>query len=189
VKVIESAGSSWAGVFERRLRITSTGSNNRPHSLRETSQLSLLSLFQREGYFATGSSRSATSRSRGLHPLFDRRLQRHVTPQWVLTVVSRGCATGTTAGPVCDTITRAALLSDKGGNVVVEAISQRLLAQSWHNAYGATAECSGLVSEFSLADVQKVRNSKGEFLIVTFNGVQLLKTYAVKEKHIKKLGL
>ena len=107
----------------------------------------------------------------------------------VLTVVSRGCATGTTAGPVCDTITRAALLSDKGGNVVVEAISQRPLAQSWHNAYGATAECSELVSEFSLADVQKVRNSKGEFLIVTFNGVQLLKTYAVKEKHIKKLGL
>ena len=107
----------------------------------------------------------------------------------VLTLVSRGCATGTTAGPVCDTITRAALLSDKGGNVVVEAVSQHPLAQSWHNAYGATAECSELVSQFSLSEVQKVRNSKGEFLIVTFNGAQLLKTYAVKEKYIKKLGL
>jgi hypothetical protein len=45
------------------------------------------------------------------------------------------------------------------------------------------------VSQFSLAEVQKVRNGKGEFLIATFNGTQLLKTYTVKEKHIKKLGL
>ena len=107
----------------------------------------------------------------------------------VLTVVSKGCANGTAAGPVCDTISRVALLSDKGGKVVVESVSQHPLSQSWQNGYGATAACSALVSQFSLADVQKVRNVKGEFLIATFNGAQLLKTYTVKEKHIKKLGL
>jgi hypothetical protein len=107
----------------------------------------------------------------------------------VLTVISKGCANGTSAGPVCDTISRVALLSDKGGKVVVESVSQHPLSQSWQNRYGATAACSALVSQFSLADVEKVRNGKGEFLIATFNGVQLLKTYTVKEKHIKKLGL
>jgi hypothetical protein len=44
------------------------------------------------------------------------------------------------------------------------------------------------VSQFSLADVQKVRNGKGEFLIATFNGTQLLKTYTVKEKQSRNLG-
>lgn len=107
----------------------------------------------------------------------------------VLTIVSKGCANGTAAGPVCDTISRVALLSDKGGSVVVEAIGQHPLTQSWQNGYGAQAVCSGLVSQFSLADVQKLRNGKGEFLIATFNGTQLLKTWTVKEKHIKKLGL
>lgn len=107
----------------------------------------------------------------------------------VLTIVSKGCANGTAAGPVCDTISRVALLSNKSGSVVVEAIGQHPLTQSWQNGYGATAACSALVSQFSLADVQKVRNGKGEFLIATFNGTQLLKTYTVKEKHIKKLGL
>jgi len=107
----------------------------------------------------------------------------------VVTIISKGCANGTAGGPVCDTISRVALLSDKGGRVVVESVSQHPLSQSWQNGYGATAACSALVSKFSLADVQKVRNGKGEFLIATFNGVQLLKTYTVKEKHIKKLGL
>ena len=116
----------------------------------------------------------------------------HPTPDdtlRVLTVVSKGCANGTAAGPVCDTISRVALLSDKRGTVVVESVSQHPLTQSWQNGYGAKTACSALVSQFSLADVQKVRNGKGEFLIATFNGAQLLKTYTVKEKHIKKLGL
>jgi hypothetical protein len=107
----------------------------------------------------------------------------------VLTVVSKGCANGTVAGPVCDTISRIARLSDKGGKVVVESISQHPLTQSWQNGCGASAACSALVSQFSLADVGKVRNAKGVFLIATFNGTQLLKTYTVKEKHIKKPGL
>ena len=116
----------------------------------------------------------------------------HPTPDdtlRVLRVISKGCANGTAAGPACDTISRVALLSDKGGKVVVESISQHPLTQSWQNGYGATAACSALVSQFSLADVQKVRNGKGEFLIATFNGAQLPKTYTVKEKHIKKLGI
>jgi hypothetical protein len=70
-----------------------------------------------------------------------------------------------------------------------QAGSVSTLSQSWQNGYGAKTACSALVSQFSLAEVQKVRNGKGEFLIATFNGTQLLKTYTVKEKHIKKLGL
>jgi hypothetical protein len=96
---------------------------------------------------------------------------------------------GTPSGPACETISRVALLSDKEGNVIVEATSQRPLAHAWQNGFGASASCSALVSQFAMSDVQKVRNNKGEFLIVTFNGSQRLKIWTVKEKHIKKLGL
>jgi hypothetical protein len=106
-----------------------------------------------------------------------------------LTVISHGCATGTPAGPACDSITRVALLSDKGGAVVVESLSSKSVSATWQNGFGATAACTSLVSKFSMADVQKVRNAKGEFLIVTFNGSTLLKTYNVKERFIKKLGM
>jgi hypothetical protein len=106
-----------------------------------------------------------------------------------LTIVSKGCASGTASGPVCDTISRVALLSDKAGTIVVESVSQRPITKSWQNGYGASASCGALVSQFSLSDVQKVRNSKGEFLIATFSGTQLLKIYTVKEKHLKKLSL
>jgi hypothetical protein len=34
-----------------------------------------------------------------------------------------------------------------------------------------------------------VRDKKGEFLVATFDGAQLLKIYTVKEKHLKKLGM
>lgn len=107
----------------------------------------------------------------------------------VLTIVSEGCASGTPGGPACTTISRVALLSDKGGSVVVEAASQHPLAESWQNGFGATAACSGLVSQFALSDVRKVQNDKGEFIIATFDGAQPLKFYTVKEKHLRKLGL
>lgn len=106
-----------------------------------------------------------------------------------LTVVSKGCANGTAAGPSCETVSRAVLLSDKNGRVTVEAISQRPQTEAWQNGYGATAACSSLMSTFLMSDVKKVQNGKGEFLIATFNGGMLLKVYTVKEKHIKKLGL
>lgn len=104
-------------------------------------------------------------------------------------VVSYGCASGTLAGPVCDSITRVVLLSDKEGAVKAEAISNTPRDASWHNGFGATASCSSLVSEFTMADVQKVRNAKGEFLIATFNGATLLKIYNVKHRFIKQLGI
>lgn len=106
-----------------------------------------------------------------------------------LTILSKGCASGTPSGPACDTISRVALLSAKDGKVIAEAINEWSLAQSWQNGFGASASCSALVSQFLLSDVQKVRNSKGEFLIATFNGSQRLKIWTVKEKHIKKLKL
>jgi hypothetical protein len=106
-----------------------------------------------------------------------------------LTIISHGCASGTAAGPVCQSITRAALLSDIHGEAVVEAIASSPVTQSWQNGFGASAACSGLVSRFSMADLQKVRDKKGEFLVATFDGAQLLKIYTVKEKHLKKLGM
>jgi hypothetical protein len=106
-----------------------------------------------------------------------------------LTILAQGCASGTVAGPVCESITRVALLSDIAASVVVEAIARRPVTQSWQNGFGATAACSSLVSEFLLSDVQKVRNKKGEFLVATFGGSQPLKVYTVKQKHLKKLGM
>jgi hypothetical protein len=106
-----------------------------------------------------------------------------------LTVISKGCASGSDAGPVCDSITRVVLLSDKQGSITIEAASQRGLSQSWQNGFGASASCAGLVSRFKLSDVQRVRGAKGEFIIATFSGPTLLKMYTVKEKHLKKLGM
>jgi hypothetical protein len=106
-----------------------------------------------------------------------------------LTIISRGCASGSPAGPICESITRVALLSDLKGKVVLEAIDSHLVSQSWQNGFGATAVCSSLVSRFSMPDIQKVQNNRGEFLVATFGGSQLLKMYTVKEKHVRKLGM
>ncbi len=106
-----------------------------------------------------------------------------------LRIVSHGCVNGTSAGPVCDSITRVVLLSDREGTVKVESLGDEPRPQAWHNGFGATASCSGLLSRFSMADVQKVRNSKGEFLVATFSGPTLLKIYTVKQKHLKQLGM
>jgi hypothetical protein len=106
-----------------------------------------------------------------------------------LTILSKGCAYGSPAGPVCDSITRVALLSDKGGNTVVEAVDTRSIANTWQNGFGATANCSNLVSRFAMSDVAKVRNEKGEFMVAIFSGATLTKTYTVKDRFIKKLGM
>ena len=106
-----------------------------------------------------------------------------------LTVISKGCASGTPSGPVCDSITRVAHLSDASGTTVVEAKLSYPLGSTWQNGYGAWTVCTSMVSKFSMEDVAKVRSAKGEFLIVTFSGPTLLKRYTVKQKHIKALGL
>ena len=106
-----------------------------------------------------------------------------------LTIISRGCASGTAAGPVCESISRTALLSDLRGSTVVEAVTNTPVSQSWQNGFGASAVCSSLASKFLMSDVQKVRNKNGEFLVATFSGSQLLKVYTVKEKHLKKLAM
>ena len=106
-----------------------------------------------------------------------------------LTIIAQGCASGTPAGPACDSITRVALLSDKGGKVVVEALASEPVTQAWQNGFGAHAACTNLAGRFAMSDVEKVRNSKGEFLVATFGGSQLLKIYTVKQKDLKQLGL
>jgi hypothetical protein len=109
--------------------------------------------------------------------------------QRFLTVISYGCANGSSTGPVCQSITRAALLSDTKGTIVIEALGQGSMPQTWQNGFGARAACSSLVSKFSMADVLRLRKGHGEFIIATFDGAQLLKMYTVKEKHLKKLGI
>jgi hypothetical protein len=106
-----------------------------------------------------------------------------------LTIISHGCANGTPAGPVCDSITRVVLISDTAGSKVAEAVESHPVSQSWQNGFGASAACSSLVSRFLLTDVERVRNSKGEFFVATFDGPTRLKVYTVKQKHLKKLGM
>jgi hypothetical protein len=106
-----------------------------------------------------------------------------------LTIISHGCANGTPAGPVCESITRVVLISDTAGSKVAEAVESHPVSQSWQNGFGASAVCSSLVSRFLLTDVESVRNSKGEFLVATFDGPTRLKVYTVKQKHLKKLGM
>ena len=106
-----------------------------------------------------------------------------------LKVVSRGCVAGTPAGPVCDSITRVVLLSDRVGTTVIEASVTKPFTSSWQNGFGASTTCSSLRSEFPVSELHKVRNEKGEFQIATFAGSTLLKIYTVKQKHLKQLGL
>lgn len=143
-------------------------------------------------YAPTGWLQSLSINARKQYPPFSPKPEDTLR---ALTIIAQGCAsseslTGTAHAPTCDSITRVALLSDKAGKVVIEAlVSEPLAAQSWQNGFGARAACSSLVSRFTLSDVEKVRNDKGEFLVATFNGAQRLKIYTVKQKFIRQLGL
>jgi hypothetical protein len=68
-----------------------------------------------------------------------------IDTQRVLTVLSRGCANGSAARPVCETTTRVVLLSDKAGTITAEAVSQNPLGQAWQNGFGASAACSSFM--------------------------------------------
>lgn len=106
-----------------------------------------------------------------------------------LTIIAHGCAAGTAAGPVCDSITRVALLSDQKGGTVVEAVASHPVTESWQNGFGARTVCASIVSQFLLSDVQKVRDPKGEFFVGVFGNGGPLKIYKVKEKYVKDLGM
>jgi hypothetical protein len=107
-----------------------------------------------------------------------------------LIVVALGGAYGSNAGPQCNSVTRIALISDKGGAVVAEPIDQESASSSWGNAFGATASCNALVAKFAEADVQRVSSAaqKGEYFVGVFSGSNLLFMYKVKEKFLKELG-
>lgn len=107
-----------------------------------------------------------------------------------LIVVALGGAYGSTAGPQCNSVTRIALISDKGGAVVAEAINQEAASSSWSNAFGASASCNALVAKFAETDVQRVSAAaqKGEYFVGVFSGTNLLFMYKVKEKYLKDLG-
>jgi hypothetical protein len=107
-----------------------------------------------------------------------------------LTVVALGGAYGSLAGPQCNSVTRIALISDKGGAVVAEAVSQDTASSSWSNAFGASASCNALMAKFAFTDVQRVASAaqKGEYFVGVFSGTNLLFMYKVKEKYLRELG-
>ena len=82
-----------------------------------------------------------------------------------MTIISQGCANGTAAGPVCDSITRVVLLSDAHGAIVVESTDSRPLSQAWQNGFGARAACSSLVSKFPMDKVRAVQNKTKEVVV------------------------
>lgn len=107
-----------------------------------------------------------------------------------LVVVALGGAYGSNAGPRCNSVTRIALISDKGGAVVAEAAVQEAASSSWSNAFGASASCNALVAKFPATEVQRVSSAaeKGEYFIGVFSGSSLLFMYKAKEKYLRELG-
>jgi hypothetical protein len=107
-----------------------------------------------------------------------------------LIVVALGGAYGTNAGPSCNSVTRIALISDKGGAQVAEAVTQDSASSSWSNAFGASASCNALVAKFAATDVQRVTAAaqQGEYFVGVFSGTNMLFMYKVKEKYLKDLG-
>jgi hypothetical protein len=107
-----------------------------------------------------------------------------------LIVVALGGAFGSNAGPQCNSVTRIALISDKGGAAVAEAISQDTASSTWSNAFGASASCNALVAKFAATDAQRVASAaqQGEYFVGVFSGTNMLFMYKVKEKYLKELG-
>lgn len=107
-----------------------------------------------------------------------------------LTVVGFGMAYGSDAGPQCASISRIALISDKGGAVVAEAIGEDPVPSTWSNAFGASATCQALVAKFAEKDVKRVAAAakNGEYFVGVFSGQNDRFLYKVKQKFLKQLG-
>ena len=106
-----------------------------------------------------------------------------------LTIFGKGCVGRTADGPVCESITRIVLLSDKHGTIVVEASKSEETPHVWQNEFGATSTCSSIMSKFAMDDVKKVQNANGEFFIAIFDKTAPLKIFEVKGKNLRTLGL
>jgi hypothetical protein len=108
-----------------------------------------------------------------------------------LTVVGDGIAVSSGSGPICASVTRIVLLSDRTGGVVEEAYSSEPIYKAWHNGFGATSQCQSLQARFALSAVRRVQAAAphGEFLIASFAGGSDAKIYKLRKKHQSKLGL
>lgn len=108
-----------------------------------------------------------------------------------ITVVAFGMAIGSSSGPSCDSVNRIALLSDKSGDVVIEAAQTDSVTSTWHNGFGATASCKSATSKFLLRDLEKVRaaTKDGQFTVAVFYEGGAKKLYTVKTYYLKDLGL
>jgi hypothetical protein len=107
----------------------------------------------------------------------------------MLTVVTRGCANQTDAGPDCHPIERVALLSDMHGSIRVEPKVQESTPPLWPNGERSPITCFGVVSRFSIAEVQKLVKPRRQLFVATFLDSQLLKLYALREEDLAKLGI
>lgn len=66
--------------------------------------------------------------------------KRYVLQALLIRIISEGCANGSDAGPVCDSIPRVALLSDTKGRVALEAMASHPVTQVWQNGFVARAQ-------------------------------------------------
>ncbi len=108
-----------------------------------------------------------------------------------MTVIARGIATGTQGAPECDSVVRVALISDKAGSVVVEAVKRRDETNTYQNGFGAVASCSVVTAKFMLSDLARVQSAakKGNFFIGVFYSDGSSKLYEVRPAYRKDLGL
>jgi hypothetical protein len=107
-----------------------------------------------------------------------------------LTIAARGYA-GKTIADGCTSVTRVVLLSDQSGKVVREAYLSEAVNEVWKNNLGGTNRCQALRVKFGLDDVAVVKAATvdGEFFVAVFSGATNTKTYKVKKKHQRQLGL
>jgi hypothetical protein len=107
-----------------------------------------------------------------------------------LTIFAQGYI-GSTYQEGCVSVTRVVLLSSPSGEVVEEAFSSEPGSEAWANAFGATNYCQWLRVRFPLSAVRRVQAAAkdGEFYIAVFAGTRNTKTYKIKHKHQKELGL
>jgi len=109
-----------------------------------------------------------------------------------LTVIAEGIALGSRSGPLCSSIARIVLLSDRSGDSVLEASSSGPLEQTWQNAFGASAVCQALRASFPITAVRRISSAapNGEFLVAVFyeNSADP-RIFKIKRRMMKKLGI
>lgn len=165
--------------IDMRAVIGSEMSNGTGHG----SELPSIDVYMPDSWIATQRD-FAKKQYRGYVPTGDDTLR-------ALTVVARGIATGTVSGPQCDSVVRLALISDKAGSVVAEAVNHQEVTKEYQNGFGASAACSVVTAKFMLSDLARVESAanRSNFFIGVFYSDGTSKLYEMKLPYRKDLGI